>query len=238
MRGLQQTPVMGKFILDVEMTDEDDKMRPEYDFTNAVKNPHAAKLRAGTPCRLLECADGARAPVTNTIEWLSDDELATRNRALVETTQRWWPLPAQEREDLLHEVGALAPNACIHGQNKRQCEICGLEARIEELAAELAGVHLAAAGNINRATDALIAARRGEADAMALVLSHEAHIAGLEAANTAWAARCGALKADVDFAARKLMPAHDLLAECLEALGPGWNVIKGKILAWLGRKAE
>lgn len=182
------------------MADDDDKMRPEYDFTNAVKNPHAAKLRAGTPCRLLECADGARKPVTNTIEWLSDDELATRNRALVETTQRWWPLPAQEREDLLHEVGVLAPNACIHGQNKRQCEICGLESQV--------------------------------------AFWHD-EVNGLEAEKQLLESRIEGFQADVDFAARKLMPAHDLLVGCMNALmeeqPPDRHLaLRGKIVLWLG----
>lgn len=190
------------------MADDDDKMRPEYDFTNAVKNPHAEKLRAGTPCRLLECADGARKPVMNTIEWLSDDELATRNRALVETTQRWWPLPAQEREDLLHEVGALAPNACTHGQLKRQCEICGLESQVEFWHDEV---------------------NRLEAEKEVFIKS-----------NQALGGRIEVLLADVDFAARKLMPAHDLLAECLNALTeeqpPDRHLaLRGKIVQWLGQ---
>lgn len=132
------------------MTD-DDEMRPEYDFTNAVKNPHAAKLG----------------------------------------------------------------EVCTHGSLKRQCEICGLESQVEFWHDEVTKLQMETTTYQEEAARAL------------------ARVTALEGALADAAAATERLHADVDFAARKLMPAHDLLAECLDA-GIGESKLREKVLAWLG----
>jgi len=53
------------------------------------------------PCRLIECSNSQRTPVTGVVEWLTVEDIVAWNQQNVMTTRRYYPLTRDEQKDLV-----------------------------------------------------------------------------------------------------------------------------------------